>query len=392
MTPETDRDDMAGIEGGGSHRTLMDRLARAGSIRFDEYVELALYAPGEGFFAAGGGAGRGGSDFLTSPEVGPLFGQLVAEYLDRRWERLGCPDPFVVVEAAAGRGALAMSVLAAAPRCRSALRYVLVERSEELRHRQHQHLALSDPDVVLASPVRSDDPWAPASRGIGPLLCSVDELPRNPVVGVVLANELLDNLPFRLVERQLGGWHEVRVSRVGTELLELSVPVDEATGARLAMLAPDALPGARLALQDAAADWLRRALSLVEVGTVLAIDYTTHSHTMMGRPQTDWLRTYRAHDRGVGPLADPGRQDITVEVAIDQLAVVRPPTRRSSQAGWLFGLGLEALVEEGRRIWAEQAASPGLDAMRARSRIAEAAALADPEGLGSFEVMEWDLP
>ena len=81
-----------------------------GIARFDEYMDLALYAPDEGFFATGGGAGRGGADFLTSPEVGPLFGTVVGEYLDRRWEALGCPDPFVVGEAAAGRGALAMSV------------------------------------------------------------------------------------------------------------------------------------------------------------------------------------------------------------------------------------------------------------------------------------------
>jgi SAM-dependent MidA family methyltransferase len=195
-----------------------------------------------------------------------------------------------------------------------------------------------------------------------------------------------------LVERQVGGWHEIRVSRVGAELIELSVPVDEPTAAQLAALAPGALPGARMALQDAAADWLRRATAAIHRGAVVAIDYTTESQVMVGRPQQDWLRTYRSHERGRGPLDDPGAQDITVEVAVDQLARVRPPSRRTSQAGWLFELGLEQLVEDGRRIWAEQAAYPGIEAMRARSRVAEAAALADPGGLGAFEVMEWELP
>ena len=82
---------------------LRARIEREGSVRYDEFVELALYDPSQGFFTTGGGAGRGGADFITSPEVGPLFGLLVAEFLDRRWDDLGRPDPYVVVEAAAGQ-------------------------------------------------------------------------------------------------------------------------------------------------------------------------------------------------------------------------------------------------------------------------------------------------
>jgi SAM-dependent MidA family methyltransferase len=389
------------MQGGGAgagtgaveHRAVRDLIVRSGSIRFDEYMDLALYAPGEGFFATGGGAGRGGADFLTSPEVGPLFGTLVGEYLDRRWESLGCPDPFVVVEAAAGRGALAMAVLAASPRCRSALRYVLVERSEELRRRQRSHLAIGEPFEVLGPTGDVEDPWAPVpGRGIGPLLCSLEDLPAEPFDGVVIANELLDNVPCRLVERQVGGWREVRVTRVGSELIELTVPCDEAAVEQLDRVVPEVLPGARVALQQGAGAWLRRALSVCRRGSVVVIDYTTSTPVMAMRPQWDWLRTYRSHERGVGPLVAPGAQDITVEVAADQLALVRPPTRSSTQAEWLGRHGIGELVDEGRRIWNEQAARPGLAAMRARSRVAEAEALLDPNGLGAFDVLEWDLP
>jgi SAM-dependent MidA family methyltransferase len=389
------------MQGGGAgagsgaieHRAVRDLINRSGSIRFDDFMDLALYAPGEGFFATGGGAGRGGADFLTSPEVGPLFGTLVGEYLDRRWESLGCPDPFVVVEAAAGRGALAMAVLAASPRCRSALRYVLVERSEELRRRQREHLAIGEPFDVLGPTGDVEDPWAPVpGRGIGPLLCSLEDLPAEPFDGVVIANELLDNVPFRLVERQVGGWHEVRVTRVGSELIELTVPCDATSAEQLDRVAPEVLPGARVALQQGASEWLRRALAVCRRGSVVVIDYATSTGTMATRPQWDWLRTYRAHERGAGPLVAPGAQDITVEVAVDQLALVRPPSRRSTQAEWLGRHGIGELVEEGRRIWSEQAARPGLAAMRARSRVAEAEALIDPHGLGAFDVLEWDLP
>jgi len=106
---------------------LIERIHREGPLPFDAFVEEALYGDG-GFFSSGHGAGRAGADFVTSPEVGQLFGALVAQYLDRVWDDLDRPDPFVVIEAGAGRGRLAADVLAASPRCAPALRYVLVER------------------------------------------------------------------------------------------------------------------------------------------------------------------------------------------------------------------------------------------------------------------------
>ncbi len=95
---------------------LVGHIDQNGPIGFDEYVAQALYAPGLGFYAGGGGAGRR-HDFLTSPEVGPLFGAVLARALDSWWDGFGRPDPLVVVEAGAGPGTLARSILAAAPRC-----------------------------------------------------------------------------------------------------------------------------------------------------------------------------------------------------------------------------------------------------------------------------------
>jgi SAM-dependent MidA family methyltransferase len=92
---------------------VAERARRLGPLRFDEVLDLALYHHDLGFYATGSGAGRGGADFLTSPEVGPLFGAVLARALDSWWDGLGRPDPFVVVEAGAGSGALAAAVLAA---------------------------------------------------------------------------------------------------------------------------------------------------------------------------------------------------------------------------------------------------------------------------------------
>src|SRR3546814_19420298 len=84
------------------------------SIPFDEVVAAALYSPDGGFYTGEGRAGRRG-DFVTSAEVGPLFGTLVGRALDDWWIEAGRPDVFVVVEAGAGPGTLAASILASKP-------------------------------------------------------------------------------------------------------------------------------------------------------------------------------------------------------------------------------------------------------------------------------------
>ena len=142
-------------------------------------------------------------------------------------------------------------------------------------------------------------------------------------------------------------------------------------------------------MQTAATAWVREALALVERGRLVVVDYATSTAAMAGRPWRDWVRTYRGQGRGSDPLEDPGQQDVTCEVAVDQLADAHPPTADHSQADFLAGHGLDALVEEGRRVWAERAGVGDLAAVTARSRVREAEALTDPDGLGAFRVLEW---
>lgn len=382
---------------------LADRIGRFGSIPFDEFVDVALYDPDDGFFAGLGAGGRGragraGGDFITSPEVGPLFGAVVARWLDARWEELGRPDPYVVVEAGAGRGALAISVLAAQPVCASALRYVLVERSAALRRAQGEHLSLSHPAEVLGPDGDVEDGIESPAAGSGPLVCSLEDLPVERVDGAVIANELLDNIPFRLFQKSADearddGWQEVRVTIDAGQLVELLVPADDDIAERLHALAPDARPGARVPLQDGALGWVRSALDVLRSGSVLVIDYAAPTTASLAdRPVEEWLRTYRDHQRGGAPLDAPGTQDVTVEVAIDQLGAARTPGSNLSQAEWLRRWGIEGMVEDGRRIWSERAGVGDLAALRARSRATEADALCDPTGLGAFRVLEWRLP
>jgi SAM-dependent MidA family methyltransferase len=338
------------------HDRVVTRIRAEGPLPFAEVMRVALYDPDGGFYSSGGAAGRRG-DFLTSAEVGPLFGAVLARALDAEWDRLGRPDPFTVVEAGAGVGTLALTVRSAAPACLTsgALRYVLTEQSPALRARQGDHLDL------------------------GTTFTSAADLPTEPFTGVVLANELLDNLPVRLVERSGGTWHEVHVDVGGDgTLVEVAGPAEE----RAAALAPDAPDGARIPLADAGAAWVAQARALIERGALLLLDYGDTTPSLAARPATGWLRTYRGHERGGRPLDDLGTQDITCEVPVDQLGGLTV----ERQADWLRRHGIDGLVEEGRRRWHERTQTD-LDAIRARSRVHEADALLDPAGLGAFRVL-----
>jgi SAM-dependent MidA family methyltransferase len=375
---------------------LADQIRRRGPIPLSDVLEAALYAPGAGFYETGGAAGRRTGDFLTSPEVGPLFGAVVARALDAWWHDMGAPDPFLVVEAGAGTGALAQAVLKAEPACLVALRYVLVERSSALRRRQAERVRLEHPSLVLP-PVDADTQEPVPEAPPGPLCTSLADLPRVPgTAAVVLANELLDNLPFDLAARHDGAWHEIRAGLAGdgdghgARLAEVRVPLDDARSALLDRLVPAAADGARVPLQAAAAEWLRTALATAGPrGRVVLFDYATTTADLAARPPDEWLRTYRGHAPGTGYLDDLGQQDVTCEVAVDQLAPVQALAADRTQADWLRAHGLDELVAEGKRLWTERAHIGDLVAIAARSRVGEAEALGDPAGLGAFRVLEW---
>jgi len=345
---------------------LAAHIAQTGPMGFDEYQANCLYAPGLGFYTSGRGAGRR-RDFLTSPEVGPLFGAVIARALDGWWEELGRPDPFHVVEAGAGPGALARSVLAASPDCRDALDLVLVEVGE-VQWASHPRGATSRPDLP-----------APGELGDGPV--------------VVLANELLDNLPVAIVERTEGAWRElvVTVDPTSGALIFDHRDLPDAKQAWCIERAPRAKDGDRMPVQAEAAAWLRDALALIRPagGRVLVIDYARTTAELAALPMGAWLRTYASHGRAGGPLDEPGSCDITCDVAMDQLAAVAPPTSSWTQNDWLHAHGLDRLVDEGRAIWADLGSAGGLEAIAAQSRIVEAEALVDPAGLGGFTVLDW---
>ena len=326
--------------------------AAGGAIPFSEYMRLALYGEG-GFYTTGGRAGRRGGDFITSPEVGPLFGTVIARALDAWWKELGSPSRFDVVECGAGPGTLARSILAAQPECADALHYVAVE---------------------ISTSQRALHPQGVESR---------ETMPDGPITGVILANELLDNLPFRLFVFD-GSWMEAFVAQAtGGQFVEVLRTPD---------VVPSCLPqtaplGSRAPIQDAADSWVGDSLAKISNGRLLLFDYCSNSTSEIAlTPWREWLRTYRDQGRGMHYLSDPGSQDITSQVMIDQL-----PTGfiTSTQADFLAQWGIDELVREGNAYWESMKTAPDVAAMKMRSRSTEAKSLIDQTGLGAFTALSW---
>ena len=337
----------------------------ADAARFDEYMDEALYGAA-GFYTRGGQPGFRDGDFATSVELGSLFGRCIAGYLDRAWHELGQPDPFVVVEGGAGRGTLCVDVLTQVVECSDALHYVMVERVATQRKVAEARIG---------------------ARGVVHPVAAVPDLPSGPIVGVVIANELLDNLPFRLLERSHDDWQEVHVQRDEATAVEELYPAAADAVNMAAALAPEAAGGARIPLQLRSAVWVRRALRLLERGRVLVFDYgVPHTAELAQRPQSEWLRTYQSQRRAYNPLHAPGTVDITCDVAFDQLP---PGATLATQAEWLAAAGIEAMTADARALWEQSRSKPAAAALAARTVLDEAAALTDPDGMGAFWAAEW---
>jgi NADH dehydrogenase [ubiquinone] 1 alpha subcomplex assembly factor 7 len=284
-------------------------------------------------------------------------------------------------------------VLAAEPECERALRYVLVERSPALREAQHELLRVEPFEDALGPVVRTNDDAPLPVTGMGPIVTALDELPAVGLDGVVMANELLDNLPFRIVERTADGWAEVLVAFEGDQLVETVVPALDELAAEADAVAADAVvpAGARLPVPTRITDWLHSCATALRHGMLVVVDYVATASELVERGPDGWLRTYREHGRGDPPLVAPGDQDITVDVPAEYL--VHAASRAGfelavavTQAEWLASLGIASLVDDARVAWEARAHVGDLEAVRQRSRVTEAAALVDPAGLGAHRV------
>jgi SAM-dependent MidA family methyltransferase len=358
------------------HEHLLQQIAPAGWLSFERFMDIALYAPGLGYYSAGAHKLGAGGDFTTAPEISHLFGACVARQCAEVLGALGGGD---ILEIGAGSGRLAADVLLRLESL-GALpdRYRILDLSADLRERQRRYLAECLP-ARLAQRVH----W-------------LDQPPAEPFDGLILANEVLDALPvvrFR--------WYAERVEELGVVI----------EGGRLAWGARPASPAAaeacrRLAKAGGAWDdgyvseycprltaWTQSVTRSLRHGAALWFDYglPRSQYYLPERHEGTLLCHFRQRAHG-DPLLYPGLQDITAWVDYTSLA------EASRAAGFtLAGFTTQSYFLAGSRIDAEMQIMAGGDDARFARLANEARQLMLPGEMGErFKAMAWqrgiDLP
>jgi SAM-dependent MidA family methyltransferase len=348
--------------------TALARIAGGGPVRFDRFQADALYAA-DGFYATGGAAGRGG-DFTTAVETGIDFAVSVALELDRAWRAADEPSRFVVVEGGSGVGSLCASVFDIGPMCRDALRWVMVEPSDVQRMAALARLSAEVFPGMEELPVGE-------ARDIAHM--RLDE-----PVDFVIANELLDNLPARIVRRG-DGWQEMFVGLDGQSPCEVWRPLDESASRRADRHGAELGVGSMFPLVDQAVKWVVTALGLLrQGGSLLVFDYGATTVELGERGRGEWLRTYSGHQRGTHVFEAIGEQDITIDVPFDQLP---GGPHLETQRDWLIARGIGLRREE--LVLGVDAARPDASSLAAIARVQEIDELLDQAGMGLFTAATW---
>ena len=349
---------------------------------FAEFMESSLYGE-DGFYTLGNGAGRS-RDYLTSPEVGDLFGQVVANYIDSWYDSLETDEPAIVVDAGCGPGSMAASIARAHMKNAEMIDYFLVDRSPV-------HLETCDQKL---DPMNTDFSWS-----------LYEQIPECEFPTLVIANELLDNLVFNIgfadevykpfapdeIDRQLLGmdvYAKFGIFKNIDNLRSADVPYD--------------VGHFRIPLHTGIADWfveLAQATSQVSSLTVLFFDYMK-SVTQM--EDENWLRLYSDNKRIVGvdnvfsALESGIKGDITCDVIVEDLQVILDiegfsKISKTTQADWLYNNGIDELVGaqtfgsayEEIEGWLKSGQSKSTSA----SFVSEREILMDENGLGAFTVV-----
>ena len=286
-------------------RRIADEIAVAGGwIGFDRFMELALYAPAMGYYSGGAHKFGAAGDFVTAPEMTPLFGQTLAAQAAQVMA-LSAPQ---IIEVGAGSGRLAADLLLELEQ-RGALpeRYAILELSGELRERQCQTIGQRAPHLL------DRVTW-------------LDHLPEH-FDGLVLANELLDAMPVHLVVWQ-EVWQKTAIFERGVAWEnEVFVWRDRpATGRVLeraqALAEEYSLPPGYVGeIHLAAADWVASWGAILGKGALLLIDYGFPGHEYY-HPQRDTgtLMCHYRHQAHTDPFFLPGLQDITSHIDFTALA------------------------------------------------------------------------
>jgi len=312
------------------------RIRDAGGwLPFSQFMELALYAPGLGYYSAGSVKLGAAGDFVTAPEVSDLFSACVA----RQCAEVLAVTGGDILEFGAGTGRMAATVLreleshAAVPE-----RYRILEVSADLRERQRASLQ------TLPAVLRARVEW-------------LDRLPGKPMRGVMLANEVLDALPFERVVVRDGAVRALGVSLDDSGAFVASErsadPALASQAARWIASLPHTLPhGYVTELSPRMPAWIRSASDCLERGVALLFDYgLPAAHLYHPQRTQGTLRCHFRHTAHDDPFVNVGLQDITAWVDFTSVAHAAVSARLevlgfTTQAAFLLGTGIESLLAD----------------------------------------------
>jgi SAM-dependent MidA family methyltransferase len=327
----------------------MTAIADAGGwIGFDRYMAMALYEPGLGYYSNGKPVFGPVGDFVTAPELTPLFGAALSRQVGSWLAACNADDP-LVIEFGAGSGALASQLLNALDRQGfGKLRYQIVELSGDLRLLQRKTIAARLPQMVERVE------W-------------LDAVPA-AFKGVVLGNEVLDAMPVRTFEWDGASLREVGVVADDGRLRWAARPADAGLEQLVAELGVDRgawhLPYRSEVCEQQPA-WLATVARAMEAGVILLLDYGFPAGEYY-HPQRvgGTLMSHYRHRSLTDPFLWPGLQDITAHVDFSRLlaageAAGLQPLGYASQARFLLNCGLldelDSLPRDEQRLWFSQA-------------------------------------
>ena len=305
---------------------MLRALAQQGGwLPFDRFMALALYAPGLGYYARGdrqfGALPSSGSDFITAPELSPLFGRALARQVAQALSASGSAE---VYEFGAGSGALASQLIDALGMTLS--RYTIVDVSGALRERQQKRLAAHGDRVR----------W-------------VDALPE-AMSGVVIGNEVLDAMPVQLLHFDGERWLERGVAANSSSSTDVWVWADRPTDLRPPVDDAAFAPGTTTEIHPQAEAFIATLGDRLQRGAAFFIDYGFPAAEYYHPQRTGGtLMCHRAHQSDDDPLVDVGLKDITSHVNFTGIALAAQSAGfevlgYTSQAHFLMNCGLLDLL------------------------------------------------
>lgn len=306
-----------------------------GAIFFQRYMELTLYTPGLGYYAAGSTKFGEEGDFITAPEISPLFSQALANAILPAL-KLKLDQEQIILEVGAGRGRMAADILAfLKQQNKLPTEYWILELSADLRERQRTTIEKIVPDLI------DRVKW-------------LDALPEN-FSGVVLANELLDAMPVQLFQKNENDINEVNVAWQNDKFVfQLKSSFDERLMKRVNDIETELnskfSSGYVSEINFTAEDWIKSIAEHLKQGIIILVDYgfPRHEYYHEQRNQGTLMCHYR-HRTHPDVFVYPGLQDITAHVDFTAMADAAlnaglQVMGYANQVSFLMGAGLTELA------------------------------------------------